>query len=457
MKSILLLACVFSLMIFINPARALEVSITPPQTETTVNQQGWYTIQIYNDQPFTDDLIITVIGPHLEWLNLGGYYVTLEPYGRRDIKSYFFPTLEGTYQYEILVYSRNNNGNMATQTLSLKVLSEKDMKILELTGKKTGSELKVSLIVSSTEMRNAKIMFDIADSKGNVVKSLELLKEFQSGTNDIEETMSLDKLAAGNYKLSAYIQQYDTEKDITFSIIPFHSVITKREIVSTPFGQQVIITVTNEGNAVEDYSIKDTIQANQYVDFVNIPTTASIEGGDVNYNWKIEGLAVGKSVSIVYNVNRLPFVIGSFVMIFCVVALLGMGVVKVRMPNIRKKHVKKRNEHLIVLEIRGPMTSSLRNVIVRDMISPLGRVLPEFGGPKPVVRQSESGTELIWNLGDIKPRSEIYLSYKIQPLVEAQLKMPRASLSYRTGEDTKMKVFSKQVILEATVSHTSSI
>jgi hypothetical protein len=64
------------------------------------------------------------------------------------------------------------------------------------------------------------------------------------------------------------------------------------------------------------------------------------------------------------------------------------------------------------------------------------------------VREGETGTELIWRLGDIKPRSEIYLTYRIRPLIEAQLKMPRAYLTYRTEDDRKIKVFSKQILLE---------
>jgi hypothetical protein len=160
-------------------------------------------------------------------------------------------------------------------------------------------------------------------------------------------------------------------------------------------------------------------------------------------------MAIGATEEISYTVSRVPLVVGGIIVIFCVIALLGMGNVKVRTPRIKKRYVKKGGEHLVILEVRGPTTKSLSNVLVKDRVSPLARVKSEFEGPKPVVRESESGTDLIWRLGDLRPRSEIFLSYRIQPLIQAQqLKMPRAYLSYRTGDERKINVFSKRIILE---------
>ena len=54
---------------------------------------------------------------------------------------------------------------------------------------------------------------------------------------------------------------------------------------------------------------------------------------------------------------------------------------------------------------------------------------------------------MIWRIGNLKPKSEVILTYKVKPLIEAQLKMPRAYMIYKTY-DKKVKVFSKQLILE---------
>jgi hypothetical protein len=447
MKKILFLASFISLLFFLNSAQAVTLDVSPSVGETSVNEQAWYTIHVSNDNYYTDGYVITVLGPHLEWLNLESYYVTVQPSETRNVKVYFYPSLENSYDFEVLVYSRNNENERASKIITLKVAPEKELKIVEFTSQKVGSDLQISMKITAKEKRTITIPLEILDSNENRVQYSEMTEVIE-GTKEIKKTVPVGDLLAGNYYVRTVIPQFDVKSETSFYIQPVHNVLTKRETVSTPFGQEVVITVTNEGNTIEDYNVKDTVQTNQYVDFGNNPTNAYVEGSNVNYNWKLEGLAVGKSVTVRYNINRLPMLVGAFIMVFCLVALLGMGVVKVRTPNIKKRHVRKRNEHTIVLQIKGPVASGIKGVIVKDWVSPLGRVIPEFGGPKPVVRESETGTELIWSLGDLRPRSEIYLSYRIQPLIEAQLKMPRATLSYRTDEETKIRVFSREVVLE---------
>ena len=453
MKKLVLLVCVlsiFSLAFFALPARAVEISVSPSSVEVETGQKGEYNIQIYNDYPMSEDLVITVTGPHLEWLNLGGYFTTIGGNNVQDISLFFYPTLEGKYNYNVIVYAKDHPERIDSDAIALTVIPEKEFNVKELKSEITGTQLLVETKTSSKGSRTVKIPFDVFDASGNVVKHFEVTKQV-SGTGTIAEAFELGELLAGNYMVKVNMPEFGVKAQSTFAVAAVHNVVTAREVISTPFGQDVIITVTNEGNTPEDYVASDSVQANQYVGFVDTPSSTLIDGSDVSYNWHVEGLAVGKSVSFVYNISRLPFVIGSFIMIFCLVAILGMGAVKVRAPSIKKRHVKKRNEHIIVLEIKGPVMSDMKNVIVKDRVTALGKVLPEFGGPKPVIRETEYGTELFWNLGDVKPRSQIYLSYKIQPLVEAQLKMPRAFISYRMGTEEsegKTKVFSREVILE---------
>jgi len=88
-----------------------------------------------------------------------------------------------------------------------------------------------------------------------------------------------------------------------------------------------------------------------------------------------------------------------FAIAVVILGLAGISAIKMSKPGIRKHYVKKRtNDHLIVLEIRGSLSRSLKNVMVKDRISPLARVDEKFDGPRPVIRVSESGTELIWRL-----------------------------------------------------------
>ena len=446
MKRIFLLACV---LFFFLPhlSQAVDVDVNPSHSETYVNEKAWYTIEIYNDNYRTDEFVITVFGPHLEWLNLGGYYLKMGGYEYEEVKMDFYPKLENSYEYEILVYSRTDNKNRDSDTVSLKVLPERFVILFDFSSEKIGNNLEIDLGLSSKHKRDVEIQFEVIDSNGRRVKYLEITKEVD-GAEEIHETIPIDDLLAGSYEVRMSIPEHNIMDETSFYVPSVHSVVTKKKIVSTPFGQEIIITIKNEGNVVEDYNIRESVPANQYVDLTDTPTSSYLEGGNVNYNWRIEGLMVGGVEEVRYGISRIPYIIGSLVVVFCVLALLGMGTIKVRTPNIKKRYVRKKNEHLIVLEIKGSLTKELRNVLVKDRVSPLGKVLPEFEGPRPIVREGEAGTELIWRLGDLRPRSEIYLTYRIRPLIEAQLKMPRAYLTYRTEDDRKIRVFSKQIFLE---------
>lgn len=450
MKRILLLTCIFSFLVLLNLSQAVEVDVIPSYAETYVNEQAWYTINIHNDKYRADEFVITVLsvlGSKLEWLSLESGCAKLEDFESIEVEMYFYPKLENSYEYEVLVYSNTNNEDRDSDTISLEVFPERLVRLLDFSSEVVGDNLEIQIELLSKHKRDVEINFEIFDSSRRIVKYLEITREIE-GKEEITETIPLDDLLAGNYELRMNIPEHDISDEANFYIIPVHSVVKKKEIVSTPFGQEVTITIKNEGNVVEDYNIREAVPSNQYVDIVDEPTSSYLEGDDVSYNWRIEGLMVGATGRITYKISRLPLIIGSLVVLLCVIALLGMGVVRVRTPNIKKRYVRKRGEHLIVIEIKGSFTKELRNVLVKDRVSPLGRVVPEFEGPKPIVREGEAGTELIWRLGDIRPRSEIYLTYRIRPLIEAQLKMPRAYLTYRTDDDRKIRVFSKQLLLE---------
>ncbi len=114
-------------------------------------------------------------------------------------------------------------------------------------------------------------------------------------------------------------------------------------------------------------------------------------------------------------------------------------------PSIMKSSVKKTvNMHSIILEIKNPFLHHLKDVVIRDWVSPLASVMcKEIGTLKPVLKKSGAGTELIWKLGEIKPKEVRYLSYKIKTLVEGNLKMPRAYARFRTPKGGRFRIYSR--------------
>ena len=427
--------------------QAVEVTVTPTHAETYVDELAWYKVNVRNDQARADDFVITVTGPHLEWLNLQIYFVNIDPWSSHEFDLYFYPKEENSYNYEVYAYSARDERNSDSEKISLKVLPERVIYIKGFSAEKDGDKVELNLGVNSKYKELVEIGFDVLDSNGRRVKYLKVEKELL-GDQMVTESVGIPDLMAGTYYVRAELIGYDITAETTFQVSPVHEVTKKREVVSNPFSQEVIIIIQNVGNVEEDYVHKEAVPSNEYVIFDEEPTIFYVDDeNNMNYQWKIQGLAVGEPVTIKYTISTFHRVVGGVIIVFAIIGILGIGAVRVRRPSIRKKYIRKRNEHLIVLEIKGSLTKELKNVLVKDRVSPLGRVVPQFDGPKPIVRESESGTELIWRLGDIRPRSDMLLTYKIRPLLEAQLKMPRAYLTYRS-DDKKVVVYSKQLLLE---------
>jgi len=437
------------LILFLLPinAEAVDIAVSPVSGTTRVEKTFTYQITVTNNMRIPDDFILTVFGRHLEWADLQSYYFYLEPYESREISLNFYPKEEGNYNYEVQASSIRNPRNRDSLILDLKVNPLIDPDITDFSVDVIGDELKVDLTATSKKTRDIEIDFGITDSNENRVKVLSITRSV-TGEREISESISLKDMPAGSYSIKVSLVGTDVIRTANFYIPTVHHVVTTKKTVSNPLVQEVTITVSNQGNTMDNYNIEENLPAGQYVTLIDSPSSQYLQEDEMVYQWSLTGMQVGQTIEIKYTVDYWKNALGWGIMGLAIIGLLGLGIVRAGRPNIRKKYMRKRDLHVIVLEVRGSLTKNIRNVLVKDRVSPLGKVLPEFEGPKPIVRESESGTELIWRLGDIRPRSEIYLTYRIRPLIEAQLKMPRAYLTYRTDDERKINVYSKQLMLE---------
>jgi len=164
----------------------------------------------------------------------------------------------------------------------------------------------------------------------------------------------------------------------------------------------------------------------------------------------IDRLDPGQTVSITYMIEYWPSYAGWAAGIVASLIVLFVGFSHATSPKISKKHVSTKGKlHTIALDIKNPYSRKhLNNVIIRDWVSPLARVVTDDSGSlKPITRRTEAGTELIWKLGDFRGKEERVISYKLKSMVEGQLKMPRAYLRYRDETGKGSKVFSKGVVI----------
>jgi hypothetical protein len=449
MKKLLLLLSVFVLIVIPSNAHAVRITSSPTSATAKVGDTVSYVLTIGNDLNVPSSFVISVFGPHLEWMSLEEYYLKIDKKSSRDTSLLFYPNSEGVYQYKVRVSSVEDPTNSDTINIYLDVKSLKDPGIKSFSSKLSRDKLNLYLNVNSERKRDIKILFEVINSEGNRVKSLEIGEELK-GSKSIEESIYVGDLEAGVYTVKASLIGFNIYEETSFRIEPVHNVLKIKRIRSNPFSQEVILTIENKGNIIEDYLVREALPFNQPVTFIENPDSYFLENGkNMVYQWNLRGLMIGKPVEIKYRIEYWPSYVVFFIIGICVLGLLGVSVLRISKPSIEKRYVKKReNEHLIILEVKGSVTKELRNVLVKDSVSPLAKVEEQFEGPRPIVRVSESGTELIWRLGDVKPRSDVLLSYRIKPFIEASLKMPRAHLTYRTPEGKRFRVYSKRIVLK---------
>lgn len=433
-----------AMMVFFCPAfvRALEVEVIPGSHG--VREGGFVTfdLKIYNDMGENSSFLISIDGPHLEWKMPGSFLVVLEDGETKVLKIIFRPMMEGIYKYTVRVSCFTEPGVYAEKEFSMDVTGE-GLTLRNLRVDVDGGELHVAFDAISSEGASDFVRMEILDSRGLVVASSER-PVTAKGEERVDERLSLKGLLAGSYTLRVFAGESVVEKG--FTIMPVRRVATRSERFPSALYDEVLITVENQGNVVEDYVLKEYIEPG-VTGFVTKPRGCrNLETGK-ECEFLVSGLMPGERRTLVYRIEHWPTYAQYVAGLIILIALGVFSVGEVTKPRIKKRVVKrKKGAHTVILEVKNPI-KSLDSVIVRDFVSPLARVHKKFEHLTPVVKRSDAGTELIWKVGKMKPREVRIFSYKIRPMVGGELKMPKAYLRYRRSNGERTRVFSRHLFV----------
>jgi hypothetical protein len=214
-----------------------------------------------------------------------------------------------------------------------------------------------------------------------------------------------------------------------------------------------VISVTNDGNLVErDYYVKKEEPLDFMTGLLTKPSENCMEEeGKMLCTYVVKEIKPGATAYVTYSVSYWPAFNGYLMVSVITVGLVLYSFLRATTPKITKHHSRKgEGKHNISIHVRNPFFHRLNDVVVKDWISPLAQVLhEEIESTRPVARRLEDGgTELIWKLGEMKPREERILQYKVHPLVRGDLKMPGAHLKFTRGkEEKKIKLQSNGIVL----------
>ncbi len=215
------------------------------------------------------------------------------------------------------------------------------------------------------------------------------------------------------------------------------------------------ITDTNTGNIPTFLVINVTVPAIATSIFVpQIPPTSTVNyvGGTV-YTWvSPTQVNPGNSYSISYS-----YVVWQIWLVFILLAAVVYFAFQfVFTPTISKSHthtgpLTKDKEVSISLDVTNRSAHEVKDLVVRDFVPAAVKVVPRFGTVRPQVRESSSGTELLWKFDSLKPGEERVLTYRVKPTVDimGSLQLPQAQLQYSDRKKQKKVTASREIFVHS--------
>jgi hypothetical protein len=430
----------------------LELNIEESEKSVYLGDEVFFDTTITNLRFLEDRVRMAVSGEPREWVSKVPDMVYLPGREETNVQVSFFPTGEttGAFEYIITVTSHYSSIS-AYDSVTLNVLRPLDIE--DFSASRSGNELSLNILLNSKEPTDAAMDFVVTSSSGETLKEFSLSAEVD-GPTLVEESIPLPAgMLAGDYNVEVSLVGTPVRKNYMFTVLPVHMVTESVKKTSSTLYDDYEITIINEGNVREpQYVTYRTLPNNDWITgLITEPEDCFMRNGEKTCKYVFYDLSPGESTTMSYRLDYWSVYATYILILVAIFMAVFLGMRRATAPVIIKRHVRKGgNRHHVLLEIRNPFYHNLSNAIIRDWVSPLANVLHhEIDMLKPLIRRSEAGTELIWKLGDIKPKETRLISYPIKTLVQGSLRMPRAYIRYNKPNGRLRRIFSKPINIEA--------
>ncbi len=415
MRQILFFLAAFALLA--SPSLAagdFNVSVSEPAAVYAGNSTS-FSVTVKNSGA-GDWFSIAAIGTYSSWINIKEQNIFV-PSGSEAssvlMASPVADAYQNKYEYSIIV-SRASDSASVEKSVFVSVLQSKSIIIkdssLSCTACNPGDMVTASVSlknIGSRAANNMKLVFAFGDrTKVMPVTSIDY-----GSVKDFSTDFSLDPLAApGSYNIDVKLTQ-DTsvlaQKTLQFSVVPVQDIRTAKNVTSSIFGNNIILTSKNYGNALQSSEITSGVLGAWYSVYSGAKPS-SVKGSD--YGWQVS-LAPNESVTITYSEIFWPvpllLAMLAFAGAYYYVIISSLSIRKLVMQRPSGK------ETSISLHVRSGLRP-IDNAVVRDTVPKEFAIAGVFESIKPVVRKVPSGTELVWRLGRLKSNEERILHYKIK-------------------------------------------
>lgn len=302
----------------------------------------------------------------------------------------------------------------------------------------------------------------ISRSNGDVVARFDDTLNGMPGetTQTITHQYTFDKYAKdGTYVVDVVLKdrldKTINTRSTTLAINAVPEITYKKSSSYGLMTQTVTITAKNEGNVPSSpFYVTESVPTFMKNFFYpqGQPTT-EISGNMIIYSWFMPSLISGEERIIKYEINLwYVWSVGIFVIV-----LIIMAFIYVFSPKVVKKYMHTRGltgekEITIMIEAKNRTRHEIKDVIVRDFVPSIARVVEKFETLKPtIIRKNEGGTEIIWKFANLKPFEDRVLTYSIKPIMQivGTLKLPKARIWYLDKNKKKKAALSKSIFVKA--------
>lgn len=436
----------------------LELDVQDREREVYLGDEVTFDLTIRNLRFLDDRVMVEIAGQPEDWIS--DYQAIIFVPGRdkdevseveTSVTLHPFGETPGTFEYEISVTSLIPCCLRVSETVTLNVLRPLD--IADFSVERSGNNLLLTILLDSKELTQADMDFTVKNFRGEVVDRFSLSSEVD-GPSMVEESHTLPEgLLAGDYDVEVFLIGTPVRLDYMFTVPPLHKITESVKKTSSALYDEYEITIINEGNIKEpQYVTYKALPNNDLITgLITEPQDCLIRNGERVCRYVFQDLGPGESASLSYRLDYWSVYATYILILVALFTVILLSMRRATAPLIIKRHVSKGGgRHHVTLEVRNPFFHNLSNTIVRDWVSPLANVIHhEISMVKPLIRRSEAGTELIWRLGDIRPKETRIVSYPIKTLVSGSLKMPRAYIRYNKPNGRLRRVFSRPIIIEA--------
>ncbi|MBI2545319.1 MAG: hypothetical protein HYW22_01825 [Candidatus Aenigmarchaeota archaeon] len=423
-----------------------------------------------------DTFSLNVFPPQLEKVSASAdsFLITLNGNSETVVKVHFTVAIDTdpvSRSFVITAKSVSNPTITDTQNIVLQITRKTPVYVRDMSldnyNLNPGGNVTVNADVFNLDDTNSAQYF----LKVTVAKNGDVIKTFNRQVDSIpprstyrfSDMLTLDKYASpGTYTVNADIRdvsnnlKYSTST--TFSVNTVTQPSTEYIHKSTGFNivtSYVTMTIKNDGNVIlPGFELTDSIPNFAQILFspsIEPSSKQSVDGREV-YSWGVPALQPGEQYTVSY----------SFALwrVWIVLIVIGAGVYlfykSLATPVIQKgmRHIgtiTRGKEVMILIEVRNKALHEIKDVEVVDVVPHIAKVIESFETLKPKISKAPHGTLVRWNLGNLKPREERVVTYKIKSLVDVSgpLNLPPAEILYTDRGQNRRSIASKQALTKA--------